>query len=490
MCQSSHPAPVKNRKGKVDAGLLPHDYYKLRLPRWRYVARHRLLPLVQWETLYLAWMQENIRVPVLDSYFALTANLGTHTFFTVMLPIMFWFGFTGLGRGFVHVLASGVFFSGYLKDLFCLPRPLSPPLHRITMSDSAALEYGFPSTHSTNAVSIALYSLLTLHSVPDISLTLKVGLYALATIYTFSIVFGRLYCGMHGFLDVIVGSVLGALLAMIEWSFRDPIDAYIYSGGALPILVILGIILILVRIHPEPADACPCFDDGVAFAAVVGGVEFGCWHYSKTMWSWNEPVLGTVPFSYKELGLLKTTLRLIFGIVLIFLWREVAKPTLHYILPPLYLLLESAELLFHPRDLTPAAGYQSDPKQAHETLLSHKQIPSLVRSMKGSLYNSVGPQSEADAYETIAYRERRIPQPGYAVSGNIIGKYEEEVGTGNVDTIPALRTGLREREVIYKPRVGYNIEVVTKLVVYAGIAWWAVEGLPIIFQLIGLGITD
>jgi hypothetical protein len=197
--------------------------------------------------------------------------------------------------------------------------------------------------------------------------------------------------------------------------------------------------------------------------------------------------------------------------VLIFLWREVAKPTLHYILPPLYLLLESAELLFHPRDLTPAAGYQSDPKQAHETLLSHKQIPSLVRSMKGSLYNSVGPQSEADAYETIAYRERRIPQPGYAVSGNIIGKYEEEVGTGNVDTIPALRTGLREREVIYKPRVGYNIEVVTKLVVYAGkslripmlnigehtdamflvgIAWWAVEGLPIIFQLIGLGITD
>jgi hypothetical protein len=181
------------------------------------------------------------------------------------------------------------------------------------MSDSAALEYGFPSTHSTNAVSIALYSLLTLHSVPDISLTLKVGLYALATIYTFSIVFGRLYCGMHGFLDVIVGSVLGALLAMIEWSFRDPIDAYIYSGGALPILVILGIILILVRIHPEPADACPCFDDGVAFAAVVGGVEFGCWHYSKTMWSWNEPVLGTVPFSYKELGLLKTTLRLIFG---------------------------------------------------------------------------------------------------------------------------------------------------------------------------------
>ena len=40
-----------------------------------------------------------MRSPVLDSYFALSANLGTHIFFMVMLPIMFWFGFTDLGRG-------------------------------------------------------------------------------------------------------------------------------------------------------------------------------------------------------------------------------------------------------------------------------------------------------------------------------------------------------------------------------------------------------
>lgn len=70
-----------------------------RLPAWRYWARQKILPLIRYETPYLAWLQESIRTPSLDSYFAFTANLGTHTFFTIFLPILFWCGHTGLGRG-------------------------------------------------------------------------------------------------------------------------------------------------------------------------------------------------------------------------------------------------------------------------------------------------------------------------------------------------------------------------------------------------------
>ncbi|KAI7522491.1 hypothetical protein KC331_g19205, partial [Hortaea werneckii] len=37
-----------------------------------------------------------------------------------------------------------------------------------------------------------------------------------------------------------------------------------------------------------------------------------------------------------------------------------------------------------------------------------------------------------------------------------------------------------------KPRIRYDVEVVTKLVVYAGIAWWAVVGNPVWFEWAGL----
>lgn len=37
-----------------------------------------------------------------------------------------------------------------------------------------------------------------------------------------------------------------------------------------------------------------------------------------------------------------------------------------------------------------------------------------------------------------------------------------------------------------RPRIRYDVEVITKLIVYAGIAWLAVEGNPIVFELLGL----
>lgn len=80
---------------------LPTD--RTQLPLWRYWPRQKLLPLVRYETPYLAWFQEKIRSPSLDAYFAFAANLGTHTFFTVFLPVLFWCGHTRFGRGYVEL---------------------------------------------------------------------------------------------------------------------------------------------------------------------------------------------------------------------------------------------------------------------------------------------------------------------------------------------------------------------------------------------------
>jgi hypothetical protein len=245
----------------------------------------------------------------------------------------------------VHMLAAGVYWSGFLKDLLCLPRPLSPPLARITMSGSAALEYGFPSSHSTNAVSVALYSIYKLQSARDeLQPTHFTAIQVLFYFYAVSIIFGRLYCGMHGFLDIVVGSILGGIIAIAQLMWGDLLDTWIFSGGHFPPLVLTLIMLTLVRIHPEPADDCPCFDDSVSFSGVVIGINYGAWHFDRSGFAVNDPMPSSAPFSLETLGMGRTAVRVILGVVVIIVWREIMKPALFKTLPPLFRLLEQASL--------------------------------------------------------------------------------------------------------------------------------------------------
>lgn len=328
---SRPPSPNKG----PDAGLRGLGHYERRLPPWRFRFRQRLIPVVRWETPYLAWMQATCRSPLLDSYFALTANLGTHTFFMTALPICFWCGYPDMGVALVHMLALGVYLSGYAKDLVCLPRPLSPPLQRITMSGSAALEYGFPSTHTTNAVSVALFCLYRLYSMretyDDLTYTLLcTGCYC----YAISITLGRMYCGMHGFSDVIFGGLLGAFIAWLRIAYGEAFDTWTLGDSWIRPAIIVVALAIAVRVHPEPADNCPCFDDSVSFSGVVMGVEIGAWHYAQRMASPITFMADMYPFTNNDL--IKSAARIVGGVVVVFLWRAVMKPLLLRYLPPTF----------------------------------------------------------------------------------------------------------------------------------------------------------
>lgn len=518
---------------KLDAGTKGLSHYEIRLSKWRYRLREKLLPVVRWETPYLAWFQATLRSPALDTYFSTSANLGTHTFYMVMLPIMFWCGYTSLARGMVHILGSGVFFSGFLKDLLCLPRPLSPPLQRITMSGSAALEYGFPSSHSTNAVSVAVYSLYLLkYESPDLNQNVNTMLQALSYFYAISIITGRLYCGMHGFFDVVAGSLLGAIISLVECNYGGAFEAYIHAAGPKAIIIVVLITFVLIRIHPEPADDCPCFDDSVAFAAVVIGVEFGNWHFAKTTYAWSEPGPGTVPYNFAEMGYLISFLRIIIGVAVIFAWRGIMKPTFLRILPPIFRVVEALGLNLPRRFFKQASEYRRVPKQRDDDNIIPpvREIPNLLSNFRRRRGVSVGPQSEADAYETMAYREKRrrdsitsnglptpvilsptdedstnnLQEPSATAASHTrkrsksIEEYKNMMGApitprlrpqgssgrGGIPSSSAESTAqeMDEKELfsnLQKPRVRYDVEVITKLIVYSGIAWLAVEGNPI-----------
>lgn len=208
------------------------------------------------------------------------------------------------------------------------------------MHRSTILEYGFPSTHSTNAVSIAVYVLLMLWNDefsldPEVTSALQVVVYSYAT----SIILGRLYCGMHGFFDVIVGSTLGALISGLQYSYGDDFDNLVYGGTfKAPLIAVLSLLL-LIRIHPEPADDCPCFDDSVAFAGVVIGMWIGSWR------TFLAQGLETSRPKKHESNLLASdlimpTLRIAIGILTVITWKETMKPILLRILPPLFRIVE------------------------------------------------------------------------------------------------------------------------------------------------------
>ena len=328
------PSPAR----ETDAGLRAISHYERRLPKWRHRLRQRLIPIVRWETPLLARLQTTCRSQFLDSYFAFTANLGTHTFYLLFLPICFWFGFPDSGIALVHMLALGVYLTGVLKDLLCLPRPLSPPLQRITMSGSAALEYGFPSTHTTNAVSVALFFLIHLQATQDswspISYRLLSGS---CYFYAASITLGRMYCGMHGIFDIVVGAILGAFITWVRVTFGPSYDMWLLANSwSRPALAVLALAL-SVRFHPEPADNCPCFDDSVAFIGVVMGTSIAVWHYGYYQ--------AVDPTSITNLSnlyaltnehVLISIARLLGGIAVIFVWRALMKPFLLRSLPPTF----------------------------------------------------------------------------------------------------------------------------------------------------------
>lgn len=116
------------------------------------------------------------------------------------------------------------------------------------MSPSVALEYGFPSTHSTNSISVALFFIsvacekLAPESPARIITTIA------CTFYAVSVVFGRVYCGMHtvtgntyirkhgnkeltyiSITDCVGGTILAYLVYIAQWAFKDQFNALFTS---------------------------------------------------------------------------------------------------------------------------------------------------------------------------------------------------------------------------------------------------------------------
>ncbi|KAG1308409.1 hypothetical protein G6F64_006062 [Rhizopus arrhizus] len=446
----------------ADAGTHDDRLYNTVFVGWRANLRNKLLPFVRYETPIIASLQKHVRNSALDNYFVWTANLGTHTFFMVFLPILIWFGNAELGRNACFLTASGVFWSGFLKDFLCLPRPLSPPVHRLTMSPSVALEYGFPSTHSTNSVSVALFFISVACEKFTPESPARFISFLACTFYAASVVFGRIYCGMHSVTDCVGGTVLAYLVYWIQWTFKDHLDALFISDSywgnlvyKITLFMAIPICLMLVSLHPDPMERCPCFEDSVCFMGVVIGVIPGSWLCNHIDYC----QAGTSSsFLSKDMGILAILLllvKLVTGVACLFIWRIICKRLCYYILPPIYRVFN----LPHRKFEIGARAYKSLRRESIRT------VPSVLdfHSMSGNMsdHDHIGIQSAIDLREkresTLSYRRGRQTEK------------EEEV----FDPTSLL--------IVEDAPLRYDVDIVTKLIVYSGIGFIAVFGCPILF---------
>jgi hypothetical protein len=232
------------------------------------------------------------------------------------------------------------------------------------------------------------------------------------------------------------------------------------------------------------------------------------------------------------------------------MWREVMKPAMLQSLPHLFRFIEQFGLILPRKFFMPASEYKKIPAhlRVDNVMPSVSDLPSLLTSIRHPGRGravSIGPQSAADAYETLAYRDKRrresmgTPSPSHSRGSSTnkahvsdgqgqslgvgegggqssqislpngvptplqtrLGGYEQMMGQGHVivspptpsteeknpddwdgmrqrgdretaaDLLVGTENELGEKEMfsrLEKPRVRYDVEVVTKLVVYTG----------------------
>eukprot|EP00842_Homolaphlyctis_polyrhiza_P001167 jgi/Hompol1/2050/HPOL_005829-RA len=204
----------------------------------------------------IAVLQSRLLCRTVDIVSTAFSLLGTHEAYLLLLPAMFWFSHASspvrvLALGLLGVLAWTNYGTGFLKDLLCLPRPPLSVVQRKAETTASEQEFGFPSTHTANSLGIVLFTLywlsLRTHGInPDTVLVLTPLLISYAVIVAWS----RILKGMHSYIDILGGAIVGIVVAGIQVAGLDLFERALatqLAGSVVSRLIFGAAVLILWR---------------------------------------------------------------------------------------------------------------------------------------------------------------------------------------------------------------------------------------------------
>jgi membrane-associated phospholipid phosphatase len=162
--------------------------------------------------------------------------LGTEIFYILLLPALYWCLDAGLGFRIGVMLVATNSINGFLKILFCSPRPFW--VDSRVQAIASETSFGLPSGHSQN--SAAILGLLAV----------KIKKNWLTIVSILGILFiglSRIYLGVHFTRDVLSGWLIGLLLVGLFIWLEKPVSKWI-SDKKLAFQIIFALLISILII--------------------------------------------------------------------------------------------------------------------------------------------------------------------------------------------------------------------------------------------------
>ncbi|XP_034988460.2 sphingosine-1-phosphate phosphatase 2 isoform X1 [Zootoca vivipara] len=203
--------------------------------------------------------------------FRISAAMGQEVFYITFLPFTYWSINPYVARRLILMWSVVMYIGQVSKDLLKWPRPSSPPVVKLEKRTTA--EYGMPSTHAMAATAISFTFVVT--TVNKYKYPLELGLLG-AFLFSTLVCLSRIYTGMHTFLDVIVGSLISAILTALAYPTWDLLDHLMLTSPWCPLFCIV-VPLILCYNYPKLDYYSPTRADTTTILGAGAGAITGFW---------------------------------------------------------------------------------------------------------------------------------------------------------------------------------------------------------------------
>lgn len=170
------------------------------------------------------------------------------------------------------LMAICSYVAGFFKNLLCLPRPPSPPVVPLQRCQ----DWSLPSHHAVLNVSAPWFIWFYTVFNYALSLPVKIIIFSFIATWSFSVMFSRMYLGVHSPADIMSGGVIGCVLLAVWLQVHEGVDLYLSSSPSLLCMVgVACIVVLLLSIHPDPYPVTIIFAETVCTTGAAMGFVFG-----------------------------------------------------------------------------------------------------------------------------------------------------------------------------------------------------------------------